>query len=642
MSIICVEIDKCIGCNACVRACPAGEANVAKKDESGNLRIEIDDEKCIKCGACVKACAHNARYFRDDIDQFLADLKAGEEMAVIAAPAIKIAFDGNWRHALQWLRNQGVKSIYDVGFGADICTWAHVRYVEQHPDAKIISQPCAALVNYITRHKQELIPNLSPIHSPMMCVAIYMRKVMGYKGKIAAISPCIAKIDEFHETGVIDYNVTMEHLRDYFNKEGIRLPEVKIYSEFEFDEQQGLEGSIYPEPGGLMKNLLIHSPGMNVITSEGTGKLYKDLDTYGKAKDENLPTVFDVLNCENGCNGGPAVGVDYNRFEMSAVMHDVEQYARKTRQENRTKKGMDKQFAEFDAKLNLEDFMRTYDVKPVKTIEVTEKQIEDACISLGKHTSVERNFDCHACGYETCREMAIALAKGLNEKENCHQYMMNYIREERQKVSGVNEKVLEMNRDLLKTFEELSESIEKVRAEAGRIREAGTASSGKMEAVINHMNEMNRLNQSISTSMNEITDSVKQYNTMTQDVEKIAGKINLLSLNATIEAARAGEAGRGFAVVASNIQELSRNSTESVSDAQQNEKAIQNAIMDVTEIVHNFSDATEEMLEVVNTAIENVKATSDESLLIEESMSTVSQMADRVKEVIEMTNKILR
>ena len=129
---------------------------------------------------------------------------------------------------------------------------------------------------------------------------------------------------------------------------------------------------------------------------------------------------------------------------------------------------------------------------------------------------------------------------------------------------------------------------------------------------------------------------------MTQDVEKIAGKINLLSLNATIEAARAGEAGRGFAVVASNIQELSRNSTESVSDAQQNEKAIQNAIMDVTEIVHNFSDATEEMLEVVNTAIENVKATSDESLLIEESMSTVSQMADRVKEVIEMTNKILR
>ena len=35
---------------------------------------------------------------------------------MIAAPAIKIAFDGNWRHALQWLRNQGVAGVYDVAF----------------------------------------------------------------------------------------------------------------------------------------------------------------------------------------------------------------------------------------------------------------------------------------------------------------------------------------------------------------------------------------------------------------------------------------------------------------------------------------------------------------------------------------------
>ena len=641
MSIVCVELDKCVGCNACVRACPAGDANVARKDESGTLRIEIVDEKCIKCGACIKACCHKARYFHDDIDQFLADLKAGEEIAVIAAPAIKIAFDGNWRHALQWLRNQGVKAIYDVGFGADICTWGHVRYVEQHPNAKIISQPCPAVVNYITRHKPELLPHLSPIHSPMMCVAIYMRKVMGFQGKIAAISPCIAKIDEFHETGVIDYNVTMEHLRDYFAKEGIELPKVKLYSEFEFDEHQGLEGAIYSEPGGLMKNLLIHAPDMNVITSEGVEKLYGDLDIYAEGREENLPTVFDVLNCENGCNGGPAVGVDYNRFEMSDVMHSVEQYARKARKENRTPKGVDKQFAEFDAKLNIQDFMRTYEPKTSKEPPVSEKQIEEAFVSMGKHTTIERNFDCHACGYKSCREMAIALVRGINEKENCHQYMMNYIREERQNVAEVNEKVLKMNNDLLKVFGELVESIEKVKEEAEHIREAGTSSSSKMEEVMTRMNEMNRLNQSISTSMGDINESVEQYNTMTRDVEKIAKKINLLSLNAAIEAARAGEAGRGFAVVASNIQELSKNSTESVGNAQENEKAIQQAIGDISEIIHNFNEATGEMLGVVNTAIENVAETSEETLLIEESMATVSQMADRVKEVIEKTNQIL-
>lgn len=641
MSTICVEKDKCVGCNACVRACPAGDANIARLDENGILRIEIDDEKCIKCGACIKACSHGARYFQDDIEQFLADLKAGKEIAVIAAPAIKIAFDGNWRHVLQWLRNQGVKAIYDVGFGADICTWAHLRYIQKHPGAKVISQPCAAVVNYIVKHKPELISNLSPIHSPMNCVAVYMRKVMGFKGKIAAISPCIAKIDEFHETGVIDYNVTMEHLREYFEREGVDLPKVKIYSEFEFDVHQGLEGAIYSRPGGLMQNLLIHDPEMEIITSEGVDKLYKDLDLYAEQPEKYLPTVFDVLNCEDGCNGGPATGVDYHRFEMNDIMHDVECYARKVRESNKTKKGEDKQFAEFDRTLKVDDFIRTYRAQNVNVAEVSEQEIDKAFDALGKHTEVERAFDCHACGYKSCRDMAIALARGINEKENCHQYMMNSIRNERQKVAEVNEKVLEMNQELMDIFNELTENIYQVRGEAESIREAGSVSSNEMGNVMSHMNEMNRLNQNIAVYMDNINHSVEQYNIMTQDVEKIAGKINLLSLNASIEAARAGEAGRGFAVVASNIQELSKSSKASVGNAQENDEEIQQAIADVNEVVHNFNDATSELLNVVNTAIEEVGKTSEKSLRIEQSMETVSQMAERVQEVIQKTNEIL-
>lgn len=310
MSIIGVKKEKCVGCNACVRVCPAGDANIAQIDENENLTIVINDSKCIKCGACISACSHSARYFEDDIEKFLADLKSGQEIVIIAAPSIKIAFDGNWRHALQWLRNNGVKNIYDVSYGADICTWAHLRYLEQHPGAKLISQPCAAVVNYIQRHKPELIPHLSPVQSPMMCIAIYIRKVLGFTGKIAALSPCIAKIDEFRETkDIINYNVTMDHLREYFKENKINLPSIKVYSEFEFDEHQGLEGAIYPKPGGLMKNLLIHSPEMDIVTSEGTDKLYKDLITYSTEQEKWLPTVFDVLNCENGCNGGPATAM---------------------------------------------------------------------------------------------------------------------------------------------------------------------------------------------------------------------------------------------------------------------------------------------------------------------------------------------
>lgn len=644
MSVIEVNKEKCVGCNACVRACPVGDANIAKMDEEGKLRILIDDEKCIRCGACIRACSHGSRQFVDDIDTFLEDLKSGQEIAMIAAPAVKVAFDGNWRHALQWLRDHGVNKIYDVSFGADICTWAHLRYLEKNPGAKVISQPCAAVVNYVMRHRQELLPHLSPIHSPMLCLAVYMKKVLGFRGKIAALSPCIAKIDEFRDTGLIDYNVTMDHMRQYFERENVELPQIKIYSDFEFDDYQGLEGAIYPKPGGLMTNLLIHNPDLNVITSEGTEKLYRELDEYTEQNEEYLPDVFDVLNCETGCNGGPAIGVDYQRFFMNNVMHDVEGYAHKKRlsEQKKTRKGLvDKQFAEFDEKLVLDDYVRVYKPQKIEQVVVPEQKIQEAFAALGKRTDVEKHFDCHACGYTSCREMAEALAKGINEKENCHQYMLNRIQEEREKVNEVNAEVIAMNKEMMEIFNELTQNIEKVKSQAKEILESGQKSSSEMTSVANHMSELNQLNQNISDSMQDININVERYNTMTQDVESIAGKINLLSLNAAIEAARAGDAGRGFSVVATNIRDLSESSKESVGSAKENDEGIHRAIDSINGIIQNFNDEIKELVESVNTAVENVNQSSNNSNEIQDSMQEVSRIAEKVQEVIDKTNHIL-
>ena len=641
MGRICLNVDKCVGCNACVRVCPVIDANVAKTDSDGRLIIHVDDSKCIKCGACIRACSHHARTFEDDIDAFMRDMKAGKELVLIAAPSIKIAFDGNWRHVLQWFRNQGIKKIYDVSYGADICTWAHIRYLEQHPDAKVISQPCAAVVNYILKHKQELIPRLSPIHSPMLCLAIYIRKMLGYRGKIAAISPCIAKSDEFQDTQIIDYNVTMEHLRDYFMENNIDLPKVKLFSEFEFDDNIGLEGAIYPRPGGLMKNLLIHKPDMSVITSEGTERLYGDLDLYLKQKTSDLPTVFDVLSCKDGCNGGPATGVDYHCFAISNIMYDVEQYAKKVRRKNVTKRGNDMQFMDFDKKLRVEDFVRKYKPKNVETIHVSESDIERAYHQLGKETEQQKHFDCHACGFRTCRDMAIALAKGVNEKENCHQYMIHSIGQERVKVEQVNQRVHEMNGELMEVFEQLNSSIYAIKEEADMIRDSGIHTTQKMNILTDHMTKLSTLNEGIKEAAERINDSIESYNVMTQDVEKIAGQINLLSLNAAIEAARAGEAGRGFAVVASNIRQLSDSSKSSVASAKENDELIKTAVSEISNVIEKFNATITELLQSVEGAIVNVNQTSENGRIIQESMDTVSKMADNVKEVIHETNAIL-
>lgn len=641
MGAIYLDSNKCVGCNACVRACPVIDANVARTDESGRLIIHIDEEKCIKCGACIRACSHHARTFGDDIDEFIKEMKAGQEIVLIAAPSIKIAFDGNWRHALQWFRNQGIKKIYDVSYGADICTWAHFRYLQQHPEAKVISQPCAAVVNYALKNKPELVPSLSPIHSPMLCLGVYLRKVLGYRGKIAAISPCIAKADEFHDTGIIDYNVTMEHLRDYFKENNVELPKVKVYSEFEFDGDIGLEGAIYPRPGGLMKNLQIHDPNMQIITSEGTERLYEDLNLYLEQKKSDLPTVFDVLSCKDGCNGGPATGVDYHCFAMNSIMYDVEQYAKDVRKKTKSRKGRDLQFEEFDKKLHLEDYIRSYEVRQKKSVQVTEADIERVYKLLGKETYQEKHFDCHACGFRTRRDMAIALAKGINEKENCHQYMMHSIRKERQKVESVNQQVCAMNEELMGIFRKLSSSIQDVRQEADKIRAAGLCTAEKMNILTEHMNKLVSLNDGIKDSADHISSSIESYNVMTQDVESIAGQINLLSLNAAIEAARAGDAGRGFAVVASNIRQLSDSSKSSVASAKENGGAIRIAIKEISDVIKNFNETISEIMDSVQNAIADVNRTSENGRIIQQSMDIVAKMADDVKNVIQETSSIL-
>ena len=74
--------DMCIGCNKCIRSCPALLANVA---EFG--RINVDEKMRIGCGARFDHCQHNARDYNDDTDEFLSNLKKGKKYSIIVAPA---------------------------------------------------------------------------------------------------------------------------------------------------------------------------------------------------------------------------------------------------------------------------------------------------------------------------------------------------------------------------------------------------------------------------------------------------------------------------------------------------------------------------------------------------------------------------
>ena len=78
--------DNCMGCNRCISACPVPMANVAGMIEGAN-KINVKSDRCIACGACFDVCDHNARHFYDDTEQFFDDLKRGEKISLLVAPA---------------------------------------------------------------------------------------------------------------------------------------------------------------------------------------------------------------------------------------------------------------------------------------------------------------------------------------------------------------------------------------------------------------------------------------------------------------------------------------------------------------------------------------------------------------------------
>lgn len=140
----------------------------------------------------------------------------------------------------------------------------------------------------------------------------------------------------------------------------------------------------------------------------------------------------------------------------------------------------------------------------------------------------------------------------------------------------------------------------------------------------------------------EDSNSVKQVNSLTNDILNIASQTNLLALNASIEAARAGEAGRGFAVVASEISQLAAASQEAANNIQRI-----NAV--VTNSVTNLSDNANGLVSYINDSIlpeferfvESGVEYNDKASFIEDTMTDFKEKTDSLKQsMLEISSSI--
>lgn len=605
-----VRSDKCIGCNACIRTCPVPNAN----RYDGNV-VQVNPEECIQCGECIRGCKHGARYYEDDIKEFL-DIIKRKSVSLVVAPAIKSAMDGKWRHVLQWLKENGVHEVYDGSFGADICTYMHIEYLKKNPGKKIISQPCAAIMNYVEKHKPELIPKMSPVQSPLMCSAIYIKKYLKNDDILVGLTPCIAKGDEFRNTGVISYNVTFKKLYDYICAMGVSLPLGR--SEFEFSDVRGFDGAFYPIPGGLKECLRAYDPDLWVTTSEGVHKVYEDFDTYLETDRSKLPVVFDVLSCEFGCNSGVGARDDFSSFTAYDIMMNAKSWASKRSVQERFHKKIFKN-------LKLEDFLREYKERTVSSAP-TAAELEAVFKQMEKNSDIEKHIDCHACGYASCTHMAYSIFAGNNTPSNCVAY-------EKKQMIKMREAVEKQHEDLRRAVEEIQNSLQILNDKVLPISDQAAETAANNESIRNDMDALNNDMLSIHDSAKDIVasvakiaSSVEEYEKVLEKIKNISDQTNILAINASIEAARAGEHGKGFSVVAGEVRSLAVKSSDTLKEAEEHTNQILANIKDIRFASNAIVDEVSETQTGVVRTNEAVDEMSESSGVISASVSEVTEV----------------
>lgn len=625
--------EECVSCNKCIRSCPVLLANTSRGSS-----IDVDDAACIKCGVCFKVCQHEARDYTDDTERFLTDLKAGKKLSILVAPAFIANYPNDYRKILGYLKSLGVVDVYSVSHGADITSWAYIKYIKKTGKTGLISQPCPAIVTYIEKHRPGLIKDLMPIQSPMMCEAIYLKEYKHINEDLAFISPCISKGDEIKDKntkGYVKYNVTFKKLLDAIRGS------YQLADEYENVIEYGL-GCQYPKPGGLRENVNFFLGNVPVLQVEGTSEAYKFLDEYANRKGTK-PFLVDILNCSKGCLRGTAVDESIDDISVELAINKMKDRVvnapvkkvifhktgaaspwNSTLSYEERWNAFDQQFSD----LNLQDFTRSYMDKSVNVSIPGNSEKNEIFNSLLKETAEERSINCSCCGYDTCDLMVQAIYNGVNNKSNCIYYNKKATELEKQEIEKMQQREIKEQElhnqkltGVIEGFALLNDGV----IELAKANEVTAVEATNITQVVSDISERCKV---IKGSLEVFSDFIKDYNNSNDEIADIAGKTNLLSLNASIEAARAGEAGRGFAVVASSIRELSDNTKRLI---EQNKAQSADTIPKIETSVESIADLIES-IEEMSSKITNIAATTEE---ISAQSQNIQSMSEDIQTAVE-------
>ncbi len=388
------DIESCKDCYSCLRHCPV------KAIKFVNNKAEIIEDKCILCGNCVNVCPQNAKKVISSID-FVKNLIKNhpQKVALSVAPSFISNFDVVSFDAFKKAASQlGFSIVEETARGAQYVTEEYGRILDKNVHKAFITTACPAVNTFICLNYPSAIKYLAPIVSPMVAHGRILKKEYGDDLHIVFVGPCIAKKKEAIESHVIDCALSFEEFNEMLQEKSISFEDI---------EDKGSSHNLsryYPIHRGIIKSFNKLNSNYDTISVDGVQEIKNILENI-----DDLENVFIEMNmCDGGCINGPMkISTKPKMKDNSIVRH----YVKNSKYIDEEKK------VQVDLSTTFKPLDNNHKIP-------SEEEIKKILAHIFKYKK-EDEINCGACGYNTCREKAIAVYNGLADPEFCMPYLKN-------------------------------------------------------------------------------------------------------------------------------------------------------------------------------------------------------------------------